>query len=533
MQDELTTEHGHGLWADIVNAALLGSERRPLAVPSSDDGLGGLLSQLNGDKEAALLSAASAVVLYNQVGQLPVQDDSPLPAACEPEERPYISTVSAQHLSAMMTSTIHSKVLAEWLHEVARIGRIIPPENLAPVMDLGGNWAEIRDDVRQVVGKRGSWLAERNRKWKYAIGIDDSQPPDEIWEIGDSDRRVRLLKELRAKDPVKARELVESTWGQEKADKRAAMLSALSTGLSMDDEPFLESMLDDKSKQVRAAASSLLASLPESRLMSRMIERLRGLVVFRRVVQRGLLGLTSSNKDVIEVTLPEECDQAMQRDGIEVKSPYSGTGDKAWWLTQMLKSVPPRYWSASWQVSPQIILEAALRNKDWNVLLLSAWLEATNKHPDVEWARAFLRSGKMPQGVPDVTGLASLLPPAELEAFVLDRFRSNPDVLNSLDELKSMLWSIPAPWSLQLSRAVMGAIRAHLKQLSRSGYSYSWQIHEMLSNAPLYMPTGFRTEAAATLNDLIPQLPDALRTRADDFLGTLDFRHEMLKELAR
>jgi hypothetical protein len=41
--------------------------------------------------------------------------------------------------------------------------------------------------------------------------------------------------------------------------------------LSMDDEPFLERALDDRDAQVRHKAAALLASLPESRLVRRMI----------------------------------------------------------------------------------------------------------------------------------------------------------------------------------------------------------------------------------------------------------------------
>ncbi|MDQ5824427.1 MAG: DUF5691 domain-containing protein [Chloroflexota bacterium] len=531
MDDEQTQDN---LWAEIVNTALLGTERRPFAVPPSRDALTGLLlSSLNGDKEAALLSMASTVAIYNRVGQLPVRDNSPLPPACEPEERPYVSAVSTQHFAAMMTSAYHGKVLAEWLREVARIGRVIPPENLVALMDLGANCAEIRQDVRQVVGKRGSWLAACNPKWKYAIGVDDSQPLDTAWELGDSDSRVRLLKDLRSREPAKAIDLLKSTWGQEKADKRAAMLSALSIGLSMDDEPFLESMLDDKSKQVRAAAAGLLSSIPESRLVARVVGRLRNLLTYRKVTQRGFLGLTSSSKDVIEVTLPEDCDASMQRDGIEPKPPYSGMGDRAWWLSQMLKVVPPRYWSDTWGAAPQTILEAALRDKDWRVLLLTAWLEATNKHRDATWAEALLSIENMPSGVPDASSLASQLPEKKLEAYVLARLQRNGDVLNNLNRFKDMLWAIPSPWSPALSRAVMGAIRLQLKQLQRSNYNYSWQIHEMLTNAPLYIPTSFRGEAAAALNDLTPQLPEALRARVDSFIDTLEFRHEMLKELAQ
>ena len=41
----------------------------------------------------------------------------------------------------------------------------------------------------------------------------------------------------------------------------------------MDDEPFLESALDDRSREVRQQAADLLTRLPDSRLALRMAER--------------------------------------------------------------------------------------------------------------------------------------------------------------------------------------------------------------------------------------------------------------------
>ena len=97
--------------------------------------------------------------------------------------------------------------------------------------------------------------------------------------------------------------------------------------MSLDDETFLEAALDDRRKEVRGAAADLLARLPESALRRRALERALPLLKFKSNKLR---------RKTIEVTLPEACDKAMQRDGVEPKPGFRGVGEKAWWLQQML-----------------------------------------------------------------------------------------------------------------------------------------------------------------------------------------------------
>jgi len=91
-----------------------------------------------------------------------------------------------------------------------------------------------------------------------------------------------VLGQLRRSDPAQSRDLLQKTWIDDPADQRAEFVKLFIDGLSPTDEPLLESMLDDRSKQVRIAAADLLVRLPHSQLQQRMIARASSLLTFKR-----------------------------------------------------------------------------------------------------------------------------------------------------------------------------------------------------------------------------------------------------------
>jgi len=146
------------------------------------------------------------------------------------------------------------------------------------------------------------------------------------WETGSRPARLLLLAELRGSAPALARSLLESTWATERADDRAAFLATLARGLSIDDQPLLESALDDRSKEVRRAAAELLTSLPDSRRAQRMLARALPLLAWVPAEKPRMLGLRQRQPAKLEIVLPDVCDQPMIRDGIEPKPPAGRHG---------------------------------------------------------------------------------------------------------------------------------------------------------------------------------------------------------------
>src|SRR5207244_3380077 len=94
------------------------------------------------------------------------------------------------------------------------------------------------------------------------------------------------------------------------------------------------------------------SALPESRLVARMVERLRPLLLLKHEKKSWLPGSAATLRPCVDVALPHECTKEMQRDGVNPKSTYPGVGDKSAWLSDMLKSVPTSVWRELWSVTP-------------------------------------------------------------------------------------------------------------------------------------------------------------------------------------
>lgn len=94
-----------------------------------------------------------------------------------------------------------------------------------------------------------------NPDWKLAFTIE--APTHERWLSGAFEERRASLLAMRKHDPARARAWLQETWTKDPPDEREALLRLfVATGLSLADETFLETTLDDKRKTVRQAACS-------------------------------------------------------------------------------------------------------------------------------------------------------------------------------------------------------------------------------------------------------------------------------------
>jgi hypothetical protein len=496
------------LWIEIVNTALIGCERKPLSLGESSGKLGGLLTQLDqNDREGALLGAAALVSLYERAGSLSLKDEQPLPEACEPDGAPRCGERAAIHLTMMLRGE-YKNLLPEWMAKAAAAGRRAPEELLTLLLNTGRMWTDISEEILSVLGTRGRWLAAQNPNWAYALGGFD----ETLWETGSSGQREAVLAELRKRDPARARESLASNWAQESPKDRAGFLEALRFGLSLDDEAFLEAALDDRRKEVRGVAVDLLTRLPESALRRRMIERVRPLIIFK---------LNKVRRKTIEVTLPEACDKAMQRDGVEPKPYYQSIGEKAWWLQQMLRLIPPKVWSqeSGWTIGE--LIEAAKHSK-WEKVLLEGWTQATALCQDLEWAGALLdetASEKM-------QSLFQILPQARQEAFIIKLLEADPSLDTYTKPAYICIACSQRQWGDALSRAVIDSLVHTAKKNPKNHY---WIWTAISDNIGRHLDPALIPEAVMRLTEAATSLTER-RAELEPFLNFIQFRHEMLRE---
>jgi hypothetical protein len=241
------------------------------------------------------------------------------------------------------------------------------------------------------------------------------------------------------------------TWKEETPEDRAVFIGTLEVKLSPADEPLLEAALDDKRKEVRRTAANLLACLPDSAFVKRATDRVRPLLKFVPGSAGGLLKLKKAKPAALEVTLPAECDRAMQRDGVEPK-PLPGLGEKAWWLIQMLEAVPLVRWQGEWDLPVDEIL-AASHAGEWKKEFFEAWTRAAIRQKNETWAQALLDLAIDTKRLDKLDGLLAAMSPARREGHLTRLLLNDDDKFRDLQG--TLIAQCRHEWSATFSRAVL------------------------------------------------------------------------------
>lgn len=488
-------------WQDIISVALVGTARQTLRIPVADGRLGQVLAQIDtSNPEPALLITAATLALHQQVGRLPERRSTNFVQPCPLDAQSNCSPAITRFLLRMLAGE-YPLVLPEWLARVAEAGQCIPAPYLPDVLNWGRQQTGLRPAITAVLGTRGHWLAAQNPDWRYACAIAS----DADWETSSPAARFLFFEKLRSHKPEQARELLQTSWKQEAAADRAKLLSTFRQELSLADEPFLEQVLGDRSQEVRRVAADLLASLPESRLSQRMLERLPAFVTL------------NSSGNGFEICLPDACDSAMQQDGIELK-PKSGKGERAEWLRQIIAATPLQFWL---QLQPQGVASilAMAVDSEWQDLLWVGWQQATQRQRDQEWAIELLKT--LHRSVPsNLQGLLTVLPIGEQQTVILELLETQTDQEFWWTAV-TVLSQQPQNWSDPLSRVVIQRLEHYLAVGTSSNL---WRMQDLLNPISLRIAPHLLTEVSR-LRDLAtdPSWDRSIHL----LLGTLQFRQEM------
>jgi hypothetical protein len=385
------------------------------------------------------------------------------------------------------------------------------------LLDLGSADRAFRASLGPALGATGRWLAAQNPTWSYAASTAEDES---AWETGSLPSRIQWLTDLRRRDPGQGREMLQGVWRGEPASTRQELIACLATGLSSVDESFLESALDDKSKEVGRRAARLLALLPESQYAERMRQRGRAAVQFQPAK------LFGSGK--LNVQPPAELDAASKRDGIDTEPP-SGLptmGKQGAMLYHVVAALPPSFWTAEWKVTPDALLKMAAKT-DWPAALVNGWADAAVHQADPFWVDA-LFDHKVVERPAVIAGLAGIMPLEKLEERCREALEREKDYWESSRGAAALLSLVPVPWRPGLALAFLDALRRRMTAGQTWHYRWRDELRRFALAVPLELSDAVRNgwpERSAAFDSWQAELDTHL-------FSVLDFRLQLVKAIA-
>lgn len=163
-----TLEADRGLGVDLVNAALLGTDRRPLPSTVTGDAAGWLLGEAARRRAARLVAGASTTVALGEPGP--------------PDDRPLAPPAAGAVLDDILRSG-SSGLLDLWLREALDAGVRLAPEHWVPLLDRSRRSTDLdRGRLARALGPRGLWCARHNPAWSLVVrasgaGSAGTSPP--------------------------------------------------------------------------------------------------------------------------------------------------------------------------------------------------------------------------------------------------------------------------------------------------------------------------------------------------------------------
>ena len=469
------------MMSDLTRMALVGTSRSAnsatLDVDHPAEAL--LAGREQADPESILLLRAGVHAVYAAAGRAAEPD-----VAAIPEAPPETARTPGGKLLGILQNAMAADskdLFGEMLRQMAA-GNLHLPHELLPLA-LSVSDTTLRERLLPVVGERGQWISRFNPEWSWVyegigtLSDSDQERLQQVWDEGAIPERCRVLAAWRRSNPAEARDKLAATLPQESAEHRSRLLGELETGLSYDDEAFLEKCLDDRSSGVKQIAAGLLSQLPGSALSLRMCERARAMLSAQKT---GIV----FKKLVVACSPPETIDKTWERDGISQKPP-GGRGKRAFWAESVLQAVPPSHWVKQLGAAPEALIEA-VREDTFGQSVLLGWSRACARFAasDAECAQwvkplwAYWEDvGSRAQGqarvaiVEEMKTLQEVMSAPDAEQGVLELLWKNHNSGES--EAITLLERLPRPWSSHFSQRYLQLTRSVVEK-SSDNFAYQW-----------------------------------------------------------
>jgi hypothetical protein len=438
-----------GAWGQLVNSALLGTERTDLPdIPVA----GPIAAVEERPTETRLLALAGIEAATRRAGFVPRSDDGPLPEPAPPDPRPVVSASAAWLLRR--ADEEYPELVPEWLALTAAAGKRPPDNELPRLLGLAARSKDVKTALAPLIGPRAEWLIAKMPELAAGLARPIADP-EEAWARSSTPvERALVIGELRAIDPSAGRELLEANWSELAPADRAFTIAELRAGLSLADEPFLDQALSDSRGEIRLAAAELLLQVDGSKL-ARIAEE----------IARPTLARASRIRASLEAHPPTEWTPLMARLQIPRQPPYRGN-ERAWWLRSLIGRVRPSHWEDWLGPPPQEAVALAAKSDDTDAIF-SGWIDATVRFRDPRWAEDLLRRDETqkptPTGHDDPLHLLDVIPEPRQGQVAATLMRTADSEFAA-----RVAAHTPAPWSDDVDAAVIRVMRKEGQLISKA-----------------------------------------------------------------
>ncbi len=458
---------------ELLKNALLGTNRYTMSDFGLIQTLADKLEKQAKSREEVLLGVAYTQLLYQEAGKIPVSQDVEV-NTCPPEKQPLHSENEANLLKNSFTTndTLTQQYLLERCYKQQQLVR---PDLVVFCLNKALSDKKKMDLYLKVVGELGHWLCQLNPEWTELLAyLEHKELTEEAWYTGIQAQRVQYLQKVRQENPAEAIALLEKTIYQENAAQRQDFVSVLEDGLSINDEPFLMKLKQDKSKHVRQLVQELLKKIEGGTVQTSYLDYLCKTLALEKKTKG--IGFTVKLTFAINSGLLPT--KEIFDTGIDNISNTKNITDQLYCIAQMLAFVSPELLAEKLSVTETQLLEALLnRPAHEKKFLLNYLIKSTLLFEYQPWALHLVKQ----EGAIQPT-LFALLPEDEkwncLPIFLKNGFRD------------FMLYLLDLPYFQLPAKAAMEI----LSHLHKHPFELDTQLYKKLA---FYLPNSLLEELYA------------------------------------
>ncbi|MFM2392082.1 MAG: hypothetical protein RLZZ546_59 [Bacteroidota bacterium] len=338
---------------ELINTALIGTDKKPLNVGAFPEAIQHALTQLEiMDEEEKFLKLSALMLLYEDNGHIPPQYKD-LKIDFFKEKRKYTESNFENillHIAGIEHNLIREQILSKWLDKIMLKDETVSKKSIMTLLKLGAGFRkENKKVILEVIGQRASVLAKKIPDYQ---GMFQSQ----ITSYSEASNAERLIM-IKEKGNILLDE-IKNEWDAENIAFKKNVLDELSKHVNTYILDFMQSKLETEFKfyskekkterECRTIITKTLLLHNHKKLRDALLEKLKKYVVEGR---SGLMGLVGEKSKSIELpSQPDEFFNAKNMDetfALDIKNPDPAlfVTDVLYWFSQLASYISMKEWN--------------------------------------------------------------------------------------------------------------------------------------------------------------------------------------------